>query len=91
MLHLIPSILVITLPPPGDVYAFILDCVVYPAQWMSIAVAVGLLVLRKREPYINRPFRAWNIAPFIQILSSLGLLASPFMHGEDGKGDVSFW
>lgn len=91
ILHLIPSVLVITLPPPGDVYAFILDCVIYPAQWISIAVAIGLLVLRKREPYISRPFRAWKIAPYIQILAALGLLSSPFMHRKEDNGDVSFW
>lgn len=91
MLHLVPSLLVITIPPPGDAYAFILDCMVYPAQWTSIAVAIGLLVLRKREPYINRPFRAWTIAPYIQILAALGLLASPFVYKKESRGDVSFW
>ncbi|KAI5845099.1 putative methionine permease [Morchella snyderi] len=91
IVHLVPSILMITLPPAGDVYAFILDVVGYPAQFTSIAVAVGLLLLRKREPHLKRPFRAWSLAVYIQILVSLALLLSPFMNTKEGKGDTSFW
>ncbi|KAL7274632.1 low-affinity methionine permease [Rhizina undulata] len=91
ILHLIPSLLVIVLPPPGDAYAFILDVVGYPVQFFSIAIAIGLLLLRTRRPNLNRPFKAWTISVYVKILASLALLCAPFMNDKDGKGDVGFW
>ncbi len=92
IVHYIPSVLVITLPPPGDVYAFILDVEGYPGQFFSLAVSIGLLMLRRTRPELTRPFRAWVVAVYLRIGMSLALLASPFVQPpKDGKGDVGFW
>lgn len=91
-MHYIPSILVITLPPPGDVYAFILDVEGYPGQFFSLAVSIGLLMLRHTRPELTRPFRAWIAAVYLRIAMSVSLLAAPFLQPpKDGKGDVGFW
>ena len=53
IVHYIPSLLVITLPP-GDVYSFILDVEGYPGQVFALAVSVGLVRLNggaQIQPY----------------------------------------
>ena len=88
----IPSVLVITLPPQKDVYAFILDVEGYPSQFYALAVAIGFLMLRRSKPDLNRPFRAWLPTVWLQIVMSVLLLAAPFIQPpRDGKGDVGFW
>ena len=89
--HYVPSVLVIMLPPQGDVYNFILDVEGYPAQIFGLAVSAGLLVLRYREPDLPRPFKAWLPAVWLRILVSLALLAAPFFPPPEGKGDVGFF
>ncbi|RAK80176.1 putative methionine permease [Aspergillus fijiensis CBS 313.89] len=91
IVHYIPSVLVIALPPQGDVYNFILDVEGYPGQFFSLAVTLGLLLLRYKEPDLPRPFQAWLPAVWLRVLISLVLLASPFFPPEGGKGDVGFF
>ncbi|KAF9889368.1 hypothetical protein FE257_007478 [Aspergillus nanangensis] len=91
IVHYIPSLLVITLPPQGDVYNFILDVEGYPGQMFALASAVGLLILRKREPLRLRPFRAWLPAVWLRIVICLALLAAPFVPPPDNHGDVHFF
>ncbi|KAH8816983.1 amino acid/polyamine transporter I [Xylogone sp. PMI_703] len=91
IVHYIPSLLVIALPPPGDVYAFILDVEGYPGQFASLAISFGLLLLRRRRPDLKRPFRAWVPAVWLRILVSVALIGAPFVRPRDGKGDVSFF
>lgn len=91
-MHYIPSVLVITLPPQKDVYSFILDVQGYPSQFYGLAVAIGLLMLRRTKPELNRPFVAWLPGVWLQIVMSVLLLAAPFVQPpRDGKGDVGFW
>lgn len=91
-MHYIPSVLVITLPPKEDVYSFILDVEGYPAQFFSLAVGIGLLMLRRTRPELKRPFVAWVPAVWFKIVLSAALLAAPFVQPpKDGKGDVGFW
>lgn len=84
--------LVITLPPQEDVYAFILDVEGYPSLFYGLAIAIGFLVLRRTKPELERPFVAWLPVVWLQIVLSVLLLAAPFVQPpRDGKGDVSFW
>ncbi|KAF2174948.1 hypothetical protein K469DRAFT_743521 [Zopfia rhizophila CBS 207.26] len=78
IVHYIPSLLVITLPPSGGVYSFILDVEGYPGQVFALAVSVGLLWLRYKRPDLRRPFKAWTAAVMLRVALSLALLASPF-------------
>ncbi|KAF2228084.1 amino acid/polyamine transporter I, partial [Elsinoe ampelina] len=60
IVHYIPSVLVIILPPSKTVYAFIAEVEGYSSQFFAVALGVGLLILRKRKPDLVRPFRAWT-------------------------------
>lgn len=90
-MHYIPSLLVIALPPQGDVYNFILDVEGYPGQVFSLAVTVGLLLLRYREPSLPRPFKAWLPAVWLRVVVCVTLLSAPFFPPADGKSDVNFF
>ncbi|OLN86003.1 Low-affinity methionine permease [Colletotrichum chlorophyti] len=78
LVHYIPSILVIILPPSGEVYSFILEVEGYPGQLLAFAVGSGLLWLRYKRPDLKRPFKAWVPAVVLRITLSLALLAAPF-------------
>ncbi|GKZ67805.1 hypothetical protein AnigIFM60653_001712 [Aspergillus niger] len=91
IVHYIPSLLVIALPPQGDVYNFILDVEGYPGQVFSLAVTVGLLLLRYREPSLPRPFKAWLPAVWLRVVVCVALLSAPFFPPADGKSDVNFF
>ncbi|KAE8353799.1 amino acid/polyamine transporter I [Aspergillus coremiiformis] len=91
LVHYVPSILVIALPPQGDVYNFILDVEGYPGQIFALAITVGLLVVRRREPSLHRPFQAWSLAIWLRIVVCIALLAAPFFPPPDRKGDVHFF
>lgn len=91
VVHYIPSLLVITLPPPGDVYTFILDVEGYPGQFFALASSLGLLLLRYKRPELKRPFKAWLPAVFLRILLCLALIAAPFFPPEGRQGDVHFF
>lgn len=91
LVHYIPSILVITLPPQGDVYNFILDVEGYPGQFFALAITAGLILLRYRRPDLRRPFKAWLPAVWLRIVMCLALLAAPFFPPPGWKGDVDFF
>jgi hypothetical protein len=91
IVHFIPTLLVIVLPPRRDVYAFILDVEGYPAQFSALAISFGLVWLRIKKPDLKRPFRAWLPAVWMRIAFCLALIVAPFFPPKDGKGDVSFF
>lgn len=88
--HYVPSLLVIALPPQGDVYNFILDVEGYPAQVFALAITIGLLLLRYREPLRKRPFKAWLPAVWLRAIVCVALLIAPFVPPPGRKGDVHF-
>ena len=77
LVHLIPSLAVILLPPPGAVYSFILEVKGYPAQMSSLAIGCGLLWLRSRRPDLKRPFKAWRPAVYLPIMLSSAATPGP--------------
>ncbi|KAJ5164484.1 uncharacterized protein N7500_006314 [Penicillium coprophilum] len=91
IVHYIPSVLVLALPPQGDVYNFILDLEGYPGQMFSLAITIGLLVVRYREPHLPRPFKAWLPAVWLRVVMCLVLLIAPFIPPPNWKGDVDFF
>ncbi|KAK6840739.1 amino acid permease-domain-containing protein [Apiospora arundinis] len=78
LVHYIPSVLVIILPPSSEVYSFILEVEGYPGQFYQLALAAGLIWLRFKRKDLQRPFKAWVPAVVFSILLSLSLLAAPF-------------
>ncbi|KAH8591523.1 amino acid/polyamine transporter I [Bisporella sp. PMI_857] len=91
IVHYIPSLLVIAIPPRGDVYNFILDVEGYPGQFFALALALGLLWLRRKRRDLKRPFKAWLPAVWIRIALCLALISAPFFPPKDGKADVGFF
>ncbi|KAJ5585562.1 uncharacterized protein N7459_005362 [Penicillium hispanicum] len=91
IVHYVPSVLVIALPPQQDVYNFILDVEGYPGQIFALAVTLGLLLLRYREPNRPRPFKAWLPAVWLRVVVCVALLVAPFIPPPDWKGDVDFF
>ena len=91
IVHYIPSLLVIVLPPQRDVYAFILDVEGYPAQFFAMAICVGTLWLRRSRPDLKRPFKAWRLAIWLRIALSACLIVAPFVRPKNKQGDVGFW
>ncbi|KAI0104190.1 methionine permease [Nemania sp. FL0031] len=78
IVHYIPSVLVIVLPPTNEVYSFILEVEGYPGQIYGFAITVGLIWLRYKRPDLKRPFKAWMPAVVFRGLLCLALLAAPF-------------
>jgi amino acid transporter len=92
IVHYIPSLLVIALPPSSDVYSFILEVEGYPGQVFALAISGGLLWLRYKRPDLKRPFKAWKSAVAFRIALSLALLAAPFFPPKERKGnDGGIW
>lgn len=91
IVHFVPSFLVITLPPSSTVYAFIADIEGYAGQFFAIAVSLGLIWLRFREPDLHRPFKAWLPAVGLRSLLCAFLICAPFFPSSKGNNDVSFF
>ncbi|KAI1816812.1 methionine permease [Poronia punctata] len=78
LVHYVPSVLVIVLPPTKQVYSFILEVEGYPGQVYALALTLGLLWLRYKRPDLKRPFKAWLPAVIFRAVLCLALLAAPF-------------
>ncbi|KAI0119678.1 amino acid permease-domain-containing protein [Daldinia grandis] len=78
IVHWIPSVLVIILPPSSEVYSFILEVEGYPGQVFALATSIGLIWLRYKRPDLKRPFKAWIPAVVFRIVLCFSLLAAPF-------------
>ncbi|KAL7621071.1 low-affinity methionine permease [Parahypoxylon ruwenzoriense] len=78
IVHYIPSVLVIVLPPSSEVYSFILEVEGYPGQVFALATSIGLIWLRYKRPDLKRPFKAWIPAVIFRTLLCFALLAAPF-------------
>ena len=83
-------------PPAGDAFNFVVNLSVYPSQAFSLAMAVGLYLVRyeRKKAGLARPdFRAWDIAIIFSILVNIYCLVMPLYPppgGIDG-GKFTFW
>ncbi|KAH4079042.1 hypothetical protein HBI56_235350 [Parastagonospora nodorum] len=91
IVHYIPSLLVIALPPSSEVYSFILEVEGYPGQIFALASGVGLLWLRYKRPDLKRPFKAWTVAVILRIVLCLALIAAPFFPPTAGHAKGGIW
>lgn len=91
VVHYIPSLLVIVLPPASSVYSFIADIEGYAGQFFALAIAIGLIVLRYREPDMYRPFRAWLPAVWLRIVLASFLILAPWFPPRGGASDVEYF
>ncbi|KAF1738974.1 Low-affinity methionine permease [Beauveria bassiana] len=79
IVNYIPSFLIIVLPPSGRIYSFILEVEGYAGQLTGLAIAVGLLWLRYKQPDLHRPYKASLLAVTVKLLLSVALLVAPFV------------
>ena len=91
IVHYVPSLLVIVLPPSADVYAFIADVEGYAGQFYAVAISAGLLWLRYKKPDLYRPFKAWIPGVWLRIALCIGLIAAPFIPPKNGTADVGIF
>ncbi|KAM0344116.1 hypothetical protein ACHAPU_007837 [Fusarium lateritium] len=90
LIHYIPSLLVMVLPPSDTIYSLILEMEGYAAQLVGLAVAIGLVKLRSQRPDLKRPFKAWTPAVGIRITMSCAMIAAPFFRPPDYTGEMFY-
>ncbi|PMD33217.1 hypothetical protein L207DRAFT_498670 [Hyaloscypha variabilis F] len=90
-LHWLVSVLVIVVPPPGEIYNFLVDIGGYPVSVISVAISLGLLYLQA-SPSENwqSPFRARKVYTIVFAASNCLLLVLPWIKPETAKGDGRF-
>jgi len=92
VVHYVPSVLVIALPPSGSVYAFIAEVEGYAGQFFALAMAAGLLLLRVRKPHLHRPFKTWLPVVWLRIALCISLIVAPlFRPRKDTRGQTIFY
>ena len=79
-LHFLISALVILLPPPGQIYTFLIEIGGYPVSVISVAVSGGLLYLQSspREKW-KSPIPAPKICTIIFFVTNLFVLILPWI------------
>ncbi|KAM0551885.1 hypothetical protein ACHAPJ_008222 [Fusarium lateritium] len=90
VIHFVPSLLVMVLPPSGAIYSLILEIEGYANQLIGLAVAIGLAKLRFQRPDLKRPFKAWMPAVSIRIVMSCALIAAPFFRPQNYTGEMFY-
>jgi amino acid transporter len=92
-IHWLISILVILLPPPGEIYNFLVDIGGYPVSLISVSISLGLLYLQlnPRENWRgHQGYEAKKIYTVIFAASNVLLLVLPWIkptgEGANGKG-----
>jgi amino acid transporter len=90
-LHWLVSVLVIVVPPPGEIYNFLVDIGGYPVSVISVAISLGLLYLQSspKENWAS-PFRAKQIYTIVFAASNCLLLVLPWIKPSEKKGSGRF-
>ncbi|KAF4620159.1 hypothetical protein G7Y89_g14662 [Cudoniella acicularis] len=88
-LHWLVSVLVIVLPPPGEIYNFLVDIGGYPVSIISVSISLGLLYLQT-SPSENwkghAGYEAKKIYTIIFAASNVLLLVLPWVKPNEGEG-----
>ncbi|KIW88152.1 uncharacterized protein Z519_11263 [Cladophialophora bantiana CBS 173.52] len=91
-LHWLVSVLVIILPPPGEIYTFLVNIGGYPVSFFSVAIAGGLLYLKAsvREQW-QSPCPAHRSHIVVFLVSNALLLIFPWIDpGQDNETNKRF-
>ncbi|KAK9457937.1 amino acid permease-domain-containing protein [Dipodascopsis uninucleata] len=86
-LHWLISVIVLTVPPPGEAYEFIIDLNTYPSAWVNALVAGGLIYLQfRRDEQWSSPFHSYLPVTITYLLSNFFLMYMPLVKvpGQDG-------
>ncbi|MCJ1333628.1 hypothetical protein MMC10_010328 [Thelotrema lepadinum] len=86
-LHWLVSVVVIVVPPPGDIYTFLVELGGYPVSIISVFVAGGLLYLQCTPSERWRsPKPASKLVTSLFLISNITLLILPWIRPEGGQG-----
>lgn len=66
-------------PPPGDIYNYIIALEGYPGQIFTAAVTIGIYIVRKRYPDLKAPIRSSLVGSSFVLIISLYLSISPLV------------
>ena len=90
-LHWLVSVFVIVVPPPGEIYNFLVDIGGYPVSVISVAISLGLLYLQS-SPKENwgSPFKAKKVYTVVFAASNCLLLVLPWIKPKEEKGSGRF-
>lgn len=85
-LHFLISVLVIILPPPGQIYTFLLEIGGYPVSIISVAISSGLLYLQMspKEKW-KSPIPARKVWIVIFLVANLGVCILPWVNPGDQR------
>lgn len=76
--------------PSGNAYRYVVATEGYPVQMYTLAVAVGIFVLRKKYPGSRAPIRANSFGVIFVILFTSYLLVAPFVGQSNPPGSESW-
>ncbi|OBZ83892.1 High-affinity methionine permease [Choanephora cucurbitarum] len=89
LLYLI-SLIFLLAPPPGSVFQFVTAFSGYGSYFFSALSVFGLLLLRRREPTLERPIKVPIIISVIFILICSYTLVFVFIP-QESSGDYPYW
>lgn len=91
LLHWLISVIVIIVPPPGEIYNFLVDIGGYPVSVISVAISLGLLYLQSNpDENWQSPFQAKKIYTTVFAASNCLLLVLPWVKPKTAHGDGRF-
>jgi amino acid transporter len=92
LLHWFVSVVVIVVPPPGEIYNFLVDIGGYPVSVISVSISLGLLYLQgtPSEKW-ESPFRAKKFYIVVFLLSNCFLLIFPWLKPKTEKGRFPYY
>lgn len=87
LLHWAVTVIVLIIPPNGDIYQLVVNLYSYPGTWVNALVAGGLIYLhfnRESEHWGNTDWRSHWTACAVFLLSNLFLAVFPFIPPPQG-------
>ena len=90
------TFIMITAPPAGDAFQFVVSLSTYPASIFLLAMAIGVYLLRRRRARNGIPrsqFRVWHVLLLFFTLIQVFTVVMPWWPPKGGPyaGNVSFW
>lgn len=96
-LHWFISALTLIIPPPGQIYEFVVDLSSYPLAIITAFVTIGLLYLqfnRQKENWPVRPFHSPLILTLLYLFINIFLILAPLVPPPSGvikEGELPYY
>ncbi|GMM34779.1 Mup3 protein [Saccharomycopsis crataegensis] len=73
------SAIFLLIPPPGDIFSYIVSLETYMLEMIMLAIIIGLFKLRRDYPDIKRPIKVPLVAPTVGVIVVSYLLITPLL------------